>query len=213
MSRSDRDRQEPADDKALVETLLGFFETSGLGVVQLDAQRRSLDMNQTARRILEDGRISLDVSNRLFVHNRQDNADLQRILGHAMPPPGTHGVEGAATVGRPEGLPSLVMRVMPVGGSVRDTQSQSAAAVVFIVDPLRDAGIDPTLVRKALGLTRAETKVTALLANGKSVRAITKSLNCEESTVRWHIKRILGKLGLTRQAELVHWVRSLGVFR
>lgn len=83
----------------------------------------------------------------------------------------------------------------------------------MLADPLTEIGIDPAFIQKALNLTRAETRVAVLLAQGKDVRAIAASISRAEDTVRWHVKRILEKLGLTRQSELADLVRSLGTVR
>jgi len=206
-------RQELAGARALVETLTRVLEATGLGIAQLDARGRVVTLNDPAQRILKDGVIMSGLDRRLFVRNRRDNREIQRILGRALSPIGTQGVAGSAIVRRPNGLPPLVMHVISAGGRDKDKQSGPVAALVLIVDPLADAGIDPTLVEKALGLTKTEARVKVLLAQGKDVRAIAASTSCAESTIRFHVKRILAKLELTRQAALVRLVRSLSVIR
>lgn len=52
-------------------------------------------------------------------------------------------------------------------------------------------------------LSIAEQRVVALLARGKTTDAIAKALDISKETVRSHLKRSMGKLGVHRQHELV----------
>ena len=101
-----------------------------------------------------------------------------------------------------------------MGGSIRavsDSHRTSfgigrVAALVLIVDPTVNLRIDPGRAAAALGLTRAEGQVAAALAGGASVSDIAARTHRAVSTVRWTIKRIHAKLGISRQAELVRMV-------
>ena len=204
-------RQELAGARALGKTLTEMVETTGRGIVHLDARGQILEVNDTARIIFKDGDISSDMDRRLYARTRQDNHELQQILSRALPPFGTQAIAGSAVVRRPDGLPPLAVHVTPVSGSENDSLSLPVAALALIADPLTDAEIDLSLVKKALGLSRAEAKVAVLLAQGKDVRAIAASTHRAENTIRTQVKHILAKLELTRQGALVHLVRSLGV--
>ena len=48
-----------------------------------------------------------------------------------------------------------------------------------------------------------------LLERGLSERAIAEATGRRESTIRFHVKRMFAKHGLSRQAELVRLVRFL----
>ena len=69
--------------------------------------------------------------------------------------------------------------------------------------------IDPAMVAEVLGLTKIESRVAVLLAEGESVREIALAMNRKEGTIYWHVKNIFAKHGLSRQAELVRFVSSL----
>ena len=208
-----KDRKESISTPTIVEVLLRTIETLGWGVVKLDAFGRVVELNELARRLIKDDRISLDVGERLSVRNRQENRELQQTLSQALPQSGTRCVAGEVTVRRPDGLPSLVLRVTPVRDSEENAKPEPDVALVVITDSQSATEIDTAFIRKALRLTGAESDLVALLAQGKNVHAIAESTNRAVSTIRWHVKRILGKLGLTRQAELVHLVKSLGAVR
>lgn len=212
MSASDKVQNELAVARALVETLTGILEASGLGIVQLDAHGRIISPNEPTWRILKNGGVSSDIGGRLFVRNREDNHDFQQTLSRALPPSGTGGMAGTAILRLPDGFPSMVMRIIPVHKGEIEVLSRPVAALALIVDPLIVVEIDPSLIEAVFGLTPAEANVAALLAQGKKVRAIATSTHHSEDTILTQIKHARGKLGLTRQLELVLLVRSLGVF-
>lgn len=206
-------RQELASARALGNTLEDLLETTGLGIVHLDARGRIKEANDSARRILKEGYVSYDMDRRLLVRNRQDNHEFRQVMSRALPSFGTQAIAGSVPLNRSNGLPPLGMHVTPVRGSDKNMQPQPVAALAVLVDPLVEARIDPAFIQKALNLTRAQTTVAVLLAQGKDVRTIAASIVPAEGTVRWHVKRIREKLGLTRQSELVDLVRSLRTVR
>lgn len=77
------------------------------------------------------------------------------------------------------------------------------------MDPARRPSVDEDLVAGTFGLTRAESQVAAALAEGRTMREIAKATFPAESTVRWLVKQIYAKLGITRQVDLVRIVLSM----
>ena len=59
-----------------------------------------------------------------------------------------------------------------------------------------------------LALTPAEGRVSALLAEGRSVREIAAASGYQESYVRWLLKQVYKKQGLSGQVALVQRVLS-----
>lgn len=76
------------------------------------------------------------------------------------------------------------------------------------VDPEAYPSIDPERVAETLGLTHAESRVAAALAEGATIREIAAATHRAESTVRELVKRIHVKLGISRRANLVRRVLS-----
>jgi DNA-binding CsgD family transcriptional regulator len=76
-------------------------------------------------------------------------------------------------------------------------------AVLFIGDPERAVDIDPRLLTRLYGLSRAEARVAVLLAKGNRLEQVAEQLGLTYETVRKHLKQIFGKTGTDRQAELV----------
>jgi DNA-binding NarL/FixJ family response regulator len=61
------------------------------------------------------------------------------------------------------------------------------------------------------GLTRRECEVAALVAEGKSNRAIAEALVISERTVEGHVAHLLSKLGFTSRAQLAVWMVEKGL--
>ena len=80
------------------------------------------------------------------------------------------------------------------------------AALVLVVDPASRRPVDPVWVAAVLGLTPAEGRVSALLAEGRSVREIAAAFRYRESYVRWLLKQVYRKQGVSGQAPLVRLV-------
>ena len=74
----------------------------------------------------------------------------------------------------------------------------------------RRTRIDPAVAAAALGLTGMESRVAVLLAEGMNVREVAAATGRKESTIRSHVKHMFAKHQLSRQADLVRLVQSLG---
>ena len=102
-----------------------------------------------------------------------------------------------------------MLHVNPVGRQEADFHLWPVAALVLVVDPLSRTCIDPAVAAAVLGLTRMESRVAVLLAEGMSVREVAAATGRKESTIRSHVKQMFARHGLSRQAELVRLVLSL----
>ena len=203
-----RVRQALAGAGALGVSLAEMLDTTGSGIIQLDRRGRIVEMNDRARDLLRTGDGLLDKRGFLFARGSEDNAELQELLNRALPPFRARGVGGSTVVRRESALP-LLLHINPVERRSTDFRVWPVAAVVLVVDPESGVRIDPAIAGATLGLTVAESRVAVLLAEGMSVREIVAATGRKESTIRWHVKNILTKLGLSRQAELVRLLLPL----
>jgi len=86
---------------------------------------------------------------------------------------------------------------------VSAADERGPAALLFIGDPERPVRFDQTRIARLYGLSRAESRVAALLAAGYRLEQVAEMLDIAYETVRKHLKQIFGKTGTYRQAELV----------
>ena len=201
-------RQSLVGADALGISLTKMLDTTGLGIIQLVPRGRIVEVNDRARDLLRTGDGLFDEQGFLFARKPEDNTNLQVLLKRALPPLGTQGVSGSTIVKRVSALP-LVLHVHPLARQETDIRPWPVAALVLVVDPENRIRIDPSMVAEVLGLTKMESRVAVLLAEGKSVREIALAMSRKEGTIYWHVKNIFAKHGLSRQADLVRFVSSL----
>ena len=205
-----RVQQALAGASALGASVATLLETTGLGIVQLDRRGRIVAANDHARDVLRTGEGLFDEDGFLHARSTEDDADLQAVLARALPPLGVQGAAGSTMVSRPPPLPPLALHLNPVGRPETDLRVGPIAALVLVADPASRPRIDPAMAAEALRLTGMESRVAVLLAEGMTVREVAAATGRGESTIRSHVKHMFTKHGLSRQADLVRLVLSLG---
>ena len=105
---------------------------------------------------------------------------------------------------------AMALHVTPVEDGEAHFATWAPAALVLAIEPGAHGRINRLALRERLGLSRAESEVAALVAEGRSIPEIKATIGRGEHTVRWHIKQAHAKLGVSRQAELARIVRAIG---
>ena len=202
-------RQALVDARALGSSVTGLLNNVLAGVILLDARGRIVAMNDCAQEIFDRGDGLFDEGGFVKATAKDDQGALDRMLGHALPRYNGPGEGGSMAVGRTEALSRLVLHVTPVNDPQGEARPVGVAALLLVVDPASPAPVDPDRLQWAFGFTPAESQLGAMLAEGRSLRDIAAVTRRSEGTVRWHLKQIFGKTGLSRQAEVVQLVLSL----
>lgn len=103
---------------------------------------------------------------------------------------------------------AAVVHIMPVEGGARDIFTN--AALFMIVTPVdRQRLPSADIIRGLFDLTPAEAKVARELATGSDVGAVAGHLSVSKETVRSHVKAILSKTGMPRQADFIAAIASI----
>ncbi len=207
-----RVRRELAHAGALGSSFGEFLEGDRLGVIQLDRRARIVAANDRALGLLRQGGGLCDRGGSLHAAMRADNDALERLLARALSPFGVQASAGSMTIRRRTAPTRLVVHVTPVPKRERDFRARRVAALVLVVDPESRPRIDARLVAEVLNLTPAESQLATLVATGRTVCDIAAMTARTEGTVRWHLKSIFRKLGISRQSDLVRRVLSLEGF-
>ena len=101
---------------------------------------------------------------------------------------------------------ALVRSIRAVRAGESAFDSHAAAVVVRTMSGERaDEG--------AVSFTARESEVVRLLANGQSNRQIGQTLFISETTVKFHVHNVMGKLGVKRRAEVVYRSGQLGLLQ
>ena len=109
---------------------------------------------------------------------------------------------------RPEELIAAI-HTIAAGDSLLSPSVTSRVVERMAGQPQPDAVRDARLEE----LTPRETEVLELVARGRSNAEIAAELVIEESTVKTHVKRVLGKLGLRDRIQAVIFAYEVGVTR
>ncbi len=192
---------------ALGASLLDLLDNVRAGVVQLDRRGRVVAANDRALALLRRGDGLRDEDGRLRAALPAEDAALQRLIARALPSRDGPGVGGSMPLGRPEARSRPIAHVSPVHGA--GSGSGGLGALVLVVDPAERAPVDPGRVGEALGLTPAQSRVAAALAEGRTIDEIAAASGRSRNTVKWHTQHIYAALGVSRQIELAQRVASL----
>ena len=205
-----RVRQALDNADALGSGFAGLLDNGAIGVIYLDRSGRVAEANARAMDILRRGDGLSDRAGSLRTWLPADNERLRKLLAGALPAPWGHTpAAGSMTVRQASGPTRLGLHVSPLCGGKEEIGGRRVVALVLVVDPATSQRIDPAWVAEALGLTPAESSVSALLAEGRSVREIAAAFRYQESYVRWLLKQVYRKQGVSGQVSLVRLVLAV----
>lgn len=180
-------------------------------MVIIDAHGRVSWGNGAAMALLEQGDgLCLIASEHLHIATREARASFRQALRQCVEGgPGTTGAPdtpGAVIVPRSTGLPLLLsLQCLPEGLS----QNRGVLVLLQIHDPDAQTPDQFHILRRACGLSPTEARLVQALSEGYSLKEFAASRQISYETVRSHIRRILQKMGVRRQADLVRIAHKL----
>jgi DNA-binding CsgD family transcriptional regulator/PAS domain-containing protein len=177
-----------------------------------DSETRVLYANAAAREIaalgnglkIENGRIRLTAP-------RQSTALLE-ALGDIAAGRGAPVRRMDAPRRHPIGPYRLLIMNVP-GSSALPLGVSQPAATILVIDNEASSEPDLTILRELFSLTKAEARITAKLALGRSVEEMATDLGITVETARTHVRRVLSKTSTGRQGELISLVLRMAPFR
>jgi DNA-binding CsgD family transcriptional regulator len=140
-------------------------------------------------------------SRRLFVADPRAKNALQILLDHMRTTPDTAPLRREPFAVRRREKAPVVVRVLPVHPAARSPFLGARALLTFSCAETK-AALDSSLV-KAFGLTPAEARLAALIAEGRSPGEAAEKLGVAYATVRNQLKAVFAKTDTRRQSELV----------
>jgi DNA-binding CsgD family transcriptional regulator len=174
-------------------------------VVLCDQSGAPVIVNGAARDILA-SRDGLVVRGGKLAARRQPETDaLENLISGAASTARGEGDSpgGTLPVSRASGQRPLSVLVSPMRAPSAIPGHRRIAAALFISDPESVVPANEERLLQLYGLTRAESRLAAKIAQGRSLEEAAAMLNITTQTARGYIKRILCKTGTKRQVELV----------
>lgn len=94
---------------------------------------------------------------------------------------------------------------------VPESSDGSVDGLVFISIPDMQRMPDAQWLVRAFDLTRTEARIARRVAGGETLEQVAAVLGISVGTARNHLKRVFGKTGTSRQAELVWLLRRVSI--
>jgi DNA-binding CsgD family transcriptional regulator len=93
-----------------------------------------------------------------------------------------------------------------------DVRMASLRLLIVVSEPqLAMSALDPLVVARCLRLTPSEARVAMQMAKGANAKKIARDSGTALSTVRTHIRQVMDKAGVRRQAELIGVMAGLAL--
>lgn len=178
-----------------------------VGIVMVNHNGQVVHMNQKAERLISLGKGLFLRKRRLSAQSSNDSRTLDRLINSAAKGEWLDlaKVGGTIILQRAFGQSPLSILVSPLGTAAHRFPNHPAT-VVFIRDP-DDVMLDSsTLLQTAYGLTRQESALANLLAQGETLSTAAEKLRITRNTAHTHLKRIFERTGTHRQTDLVRLI-------
>lgn len=177
------------------------LDFAGEAVFVLDRDARLLNINRTARLLLEVGDGLRATGDALTASNLEDSVRLHAAINHvgslASPSTGTQHAP-VVSVRRKDRRPLSVAVACAPGDAGEDP-----AIILLAVDPEADLDAMMSPACRLYGLTGTEARLTRLLVGGANLGEAAVAMQIQEPTARSYLKQVFVKAGVNRQASLV----------
>jgi DNA-binding CsgD family transcriptional regulator len=174
-------------------------------VVLCDPSGAPVIVNGAAREILASSDGLVVRGGKLAARRQLETAALENLIVGAASAARGQGESsgGTLSVSRASGSRPLSVLVSPMRAPSAVPGHRRIAAALFISDPESVILTNEERLLQLYGLTPAESRLAAKIAQGRSLEEAATMLNIKTQTARSYIKRILCKTGTKRQVELV----------
>ena len=181
--------------------VMGVLEPNvAYAAVAIDHLGFVLDTNSAADHLFDD---NVFIKNkRLVASDPQARSALENLIQRLVATPVNDQRWGDPIVIRRDGRRPIIAKMLQVPAAAKDLFLGARALLAFF--PLEPKPRpDAPLLCKAFGLTPAEARLAAALANGTSLEAAADELHISRETTRTQLKMVFAKTDTHRQSQLV----------
>ncbi|MGZ5896049.1 MAG: helix-turn-helix transcriptional regulator [Xanthobacteraceae bacterium] len=190
---------------AQAATFADALDGLSAGLLFVDSSGRITHANAAGSAMIADGDILHASLGRLVASDPDVNRALRDNFLAAAAGDAAIGVKGVAVplVGR--GGKRYVAHILPLSSGARHSAgvSYAAAAALFVQKAALATRSPPEAIAKTYHLTPMEVRVLLAIVEVGGVPQVAETLCIGEGTVKTHLKRLYGKTGARRQADLV----------
>ena len=198
--------------RAREATFSSLLESTGCGIVQLNERGRIVGTNDRSQAFLNAADGLMDEDAELHAAQPSEDCKLQQLLARALPGNSEQRIGGNMTLHLRDSKSRLVVLIVPIRGLLGVKADDRPAVLVLMIKPGELAPLNAEILAETLNLTEVEAEVTLMMTQGLSPRSISERSGRSYETVRWHLKNVFNKHGVSSQSELARLVFSLGKF-
>lgn len=175
-------------------------------VFLIDAEFRVILSNNAARKFNKDGIFALR-DDRLFFESSDARAKANAAIATITDSAPEHTTECMIRLQRPDGtlVLGIVQSLSGLFASGEGAPEQAVAAI-FLKDPERRLRSTEMILQELHGMSSAEATCAASLAEGMTIKEYASKSDLSEGYVRHLSKRVMQRLGVNRQPDLVRMV-------
>lgn len=170
--------------------------SAGLPAAVLGKSGRVLAANDRLEEMTD--QVTILARDRIAIADRGANGLLGKAIEQIAVTPATRSIPIPASAGSS----AAVIHVLPLPGEAADIFFR-AHALLVVTKLDRPAAPTAELLGGLFDLTAAEARVARAIAEGKSTEQIARDLDLTRETVRWYLKAIFAKTGVSRQTDLI----------
>jgi DNA-binding CsgD family transcriptional regulator len=182
------------------------FDLVCLPAIAIDRLGYVLDANNAACGMF-DGELRIR-NRRLVTSDLQANNLLQKLIDRLLATDDSEPLSREPIIVRRKRNGSVVIRILPVHFIARNPFLGARALLTFSPVESRRRR-DPNLLVRLFGLTPAESKLAACIAEGVSLEVAAEEFGISRETARNQLKSIFSKTNTHRQAQLVAIIANL----
>ncbi len=184
------------------QDLARTLDISDRATLIVDHQGAIQHANPAAERLLRGANGLCVMNGRLAALQSEATQRLGELVAAATTQDGTRS-GGSFSLHRPDGRPSLALRISPLARETIAIFTRPRMALVCVTDLELEMRSPLDDLKDLFGVTAAEARLAGAVFEGLTLPEAAERFGVSINTVRFQLARVFDKTGVTRQAELV----------
>ena len=181
------------------------------GIFLFNRQGEIIYLNEIARKVISDNDGLTLKGGRIKTLHPDEDSKLQAYIGNVSKTGSGEGFAcgGFITVSSNARTNRYFLQVLPLANTHDLFTSQRPVGMIMLGDPDRHIRFKSEQLRDLFDLTPSEARIVHLLAQGIRQQEICERQGISINTLKTHRRRILDKVGVNFQSELIHFLYSI----